>query len=345
MNKNNLHIFQFTPLKKSNRSQFDYLTRLQDTISNNAPLERPKLKVDMYDLYPQKIQQKSQKIKTQVHNIEFIDWWQNISDDQINVFKTIFKDQNKNIKIYSVFGGSDIKRNKNTLYIQFSGESYYKNPNLFDINFIPYPVNTQNIVIFPYAAFHTIIAKISTDYFLNKREYNSTKFDDNFCLFVVSNGACKQRNYFYKELSKYKRVDSGGKFLNNMETKIPDGHGSKEYFNFISNYKFMICFENVSRPNYFTEKIINAYYNGTIPIYWGCPNIGDYINLDSILYLKPNFTENDVIELIDTIKFLDDNPEEYKKKYESVFFKDGVLPDEFDIDKIRNNINKLINKT
>jgi hypothetical protein len=127
-----------------------------------------------------------------------------------------------------------------------------------------------------------------------------------------------------------------------MESIIPGNHGSKEFHNFISNYKFMICFENVSRPNYFTEKLINAYYNGTIPIYWGCPNIGDYINLDSILYLKPNFTENDVIELIDTVKFLDNNPEEYKKKYESVFFKNGVLPHGFDIDKLRNKVNLFL---
>jgi len=342
MNENNLHIFPFKPLKKSNRCQFNYSTKLQVMISNDAPSEHPKLKVDMYDLYPEKIQQNSQKMKTQVRDIEFIDWWQNISDSVINVFKTIFQDQNKNIKIYSVFGGSDIKRNKNTLHIQFSGERYYKNANLFDINFIPYPVKTQNIVIFPYAAFHIISEKISTDYFLNKREHNSTKFDDKFCLFAVSNGECKPRNYFYKELSKYKHVDSCGRFLNNMESIFPGNHGSKEFHNFISNYKFMICFENVSRPNYFTEKLINAYYNGTIPIYWGCPNIGDYINLDSILYLKPNFTENDVIELIDTIKFLDNNPEEYKKKYESVFFKNGLLPDEFDIDKIRIDVNKIL---
>ena len=39
----------------------------------------------------------------------------------------------------------------------------------------------------------------------------------------------------------------------------------------------MICFENTSKPNYFTEKLVNAYYSGSIPIYWGDPNISKYI--------------------------------------------------------------------
>jgi len=51
---------------------------------------------------------------------------------------------------------------------------------------------------------------------------------------------------------------------------------------------FIICFENECKKNYFTEKLINAYYNKTIPIYWECSNIDHYINVDSILYLKPD---------------------------------------------------------
>ena len=98
MNENNLHVFPFKPLKKLNKTQIVYSSSLQVMISNDAPLVPPKLQVDIYDLYLQKIQQNSQKLKTQVHDIEFIDFWPNNSDVQLNVFKTIFQDQNQNIK-------------------------------------------------------------------------------------------------------------------------------------------------------------------------------------------------------------------------------------------------------
>jgi len=279
-------------------------------------------------------------IEGYVNNINFNNWWGDNDTESLNIFQSIFKDQTKNIEIYSVFGEPKITRNNNSLYIQYSGESNYKDPTLFDINFIPSKEETDNIILFPYAAFNIIHAKLNIDYFLNKRELNN--INDNFCLFAVSNSNCSQRNNFYKELSKYKKIDSCGKYLNNMDMKCPGSHSSTDFFKFISNYKFMICFENESKPNYFTEKLINAYYNGTIPIYWGCPNIDQYINMDSILYLKPDFNESDVNILIDTIKDLDNNPEKYKKKYESVFFKDGLLPDEFNIEKIRNKVNNFL---
>ena len=42
------------------------------------------------------------------------------------------------------------------------------------------------------------------------------------------------------------------------------------------------------------------------------------------------------------IKLLNENDELYKEKYESIFFKDGKIPDGFDIDKIKENVNKLV---
>ena len=43
------------------------------------------------------------------------------------------------------------------------------------------------------------------------------------------------------------------------------------------NAKFSICFENVQRENYITEKIFDCFRYGVVPIYWGAPNILDYI--------------------------------------------------------------------
>ena len=46
----------------------------------------------------------------------------------------------------------------------------------------------------------------------------------------------------------------------------------------LSQYKFNICFENsCNYDDYITEKILDSLIAGSIPIYYGAPNISDYI--------------------------------------------------------------------
>ena len=250
------------------------------------------------------------------------------------LFLDLFRDSKyDNLELYTQDTKPDSKK-KNTLYVQYSGESYGANFDLYDINFVP-DLNIKNNILFPFGAFYAITRKMDMSVFLNKRIMEP---HSKFCLFSVSNPSCEQRNQFFQNLSLYKQVDSCGKVFNNMD--CPSGYDNKEYIDMIGQYKFMICFENVTKENYFTEKLINAYYYKTIPIYWGCPNI-DYINLDSILYLKPDYTHEDEMKLIDTIKMLDNDDAAYKKKYESIFFKNG-LPDVFSVDKLREKVNTIV---
>ena len=46
---------------------------------------------------------------------------------------------------------------------------------------------------------------------------------------------------------------------------------------------FHIAAENSQQRNYFTEKIIDCFASKTLPIYYGCPNIGDWFDTDGIL--------------------------------------------------------------
>jgi hypothetical protein len=46
----------------------------------------------------------------------------------------------------------------------------------------------------------------------------------------------------------------------------------------LNSYKFCICYENVAdQPGYITEKIFDCFAAGCVPIYWGAPNVTDYI--------------------------------------------------------------------
>lgn len=41
----------------------------------------------------------------------------------------------------------------------------------------------------------------------------------------------------------------------------------------LSQYRFCLCFENMEMTGYVTEKIFDCLYAGTIPVYWGAPDI------------------------------------------------------------------------
>jgi hypothetical protein len=282
---------------------------------------------------------------TDTPKVELFDWW---GEDHISIeiFEEIFKDVNKQIKVYSVFGESEPVKTDDSLCIQYSGEKNYRDITKFDINFVPHEKEEKNVILFPHLFFHLyyVLKQTNTDLLSIPRKYDSSK-TNKFCLFSVSNGGCEDRNKFFERLSEYKRVDSCGGFMNNMNgERCPGSHGDPIYYEFISNYKFMICFENVSKPNYLTEKLLNAYSSGTIPIYWGCSNIEDYVNTDAILYLRPNYTQHDVNMLIESIRYLDNNEEAYKEKYEKPLFNKKQI-ESYSIEGIRTKVNSLLKKS
>ena len=44
------------------------------------------------------------------------------------------------------------------------------------------------------------------------------------------------------------------------------------------NYKFALTFENCNNaPGYISEKILDAFMAGVVPVYWGAPNVLDHI--------------------------------------------------------------------
>lgn len=97
--------------------------------------------------------------------------------------------------------------------------------------------------------------------------------DYKFCNFIYSNSlAISNRDELFEKLCEYKKVDSGGKHKNNIGGRVEDK------FEFQKKYKFSIAYENSSTPGYTTEKIVQALAAGTIPIYWGNPEINKEIN-------------------------------------------------------------------
>jgi hypothetical protein len=158
----------------------------------------------------------------------------------------------------------------------------------------------------------------------------------NFCNFMVSNGSCGERNKFFIELSKYKKVDSGGRFMNNIGQPVSDKR------KFQSEYKFSIAFENNAyrsqHPGYTTEKIMEPMTVSSIPLYWGNPVIDREFNTKSFINFYDFNSEKD---MIDYIIELDKDDNKYLEVLKQPWFVDYNIPDNNKIENIKSFLYKI----
>jgi len=54
----------------------------------------------------------------------------------------------------------------------------------------------------------------------------------------------------------------------------------------LGEYTFAICFENMILTGWITEKIFDCFFAGTIPIYWGAPDIENYIPSECFIDMR-----------------------------------------------------------
>jgi len=80
----------------------------------------------------------------------------------------------------------------------------------------------------------------------------------------------------------------------------------------LCDYMFSVVVENGFYKSYFTEKIMDCFATGTIPVYTGSPDIGKYFNKDGIIDLTEEFdvSEDIYYSKMDAIK---DNFERVKQ--------------------------------
>jgi hypothetical protein len=178
--------------------------------------------------------------------------------------------------------------------------------------------------------YQTLLENIKLYKTLNKQwiDYGKTLTLENlyqckpkFCCFIVSNPACWQRNEFFQMLNNIKHVDSMGRLFHNVDFIVPPRHDKKAYYELISQYRFMIVFENNALAWYHTEKIYNAFQSHTVPIYWGDPLITDTYSSSSFINV-PNCEnkEQQLIEFkkcISQIEMLEDDPDKYIKMFQT----------------------------
>jgi len=161
-----------------------------------------------------------------------------------------------------------------------------------------------------------------------------------FCNFIYSQ-EINARNNFFKELSKYEKIDSPGRCMNNMPPignhKDPKksrltNNWVEEKLNFINNYKFTIAFENKFISGGVTEKLTHPMLVNSIPIYVGHPSVVKEFNPKSFI----NFNEfKNMKEFINFIMKVDKDDELYEKILREPWYKNENLPKDLDIQRIQ----------
>ena len=261
-----------------------------------------------YDIaLPKSNNQKDTKKKLYIKFVDFQNGFYNEQLDIYNFLKERYEviiSDNPDYVIYDIFGSQhlDIEQKYNCVKIfwnventvpDFQGHDY-----LIGVHYMFYmdryyrkPTNT------------TGLSSMGSVYNLNKlmgKDFRNKKF----CAWVVSNGGFDVRNHFYEKLNQYKTIDMGGSFKNNIGYKV---RNKKE---FLSDYKFSLCFENSKTDGYISEKLFNAFEAGTIPIYYGDDTILELLNKKSYIHIKD---ESEFDEKIELIKKIDQDDNLYEK--------------------------------
>lgn len=261
--------------------------------------------------------------------IDFSDFWGGF-DKTNNYFYNLLKEE-FNVEIsnkpdflfFSLFGNSH--QNYSCKKIFYTGENIAPPLGYCDWSFsFDYLDDVRNYRLphyLLYDGYYELAKEKMIDESLAKRK---------FCNFVASNGACEERNRFVEKLSKYKKVDCGGRWMNNIGYPVSDKR------KFQSEYKFSIAFENNAyRPGYewyITEKPLDPMTVNSIPIYFGGSKICDDFNTKSFVNIHDFKSIDDAIDYIIEV---DRDDSKYLELLNQPWFIDGKVPDNNKIENIK----------
>jgi hypothetical protein len=124
-------------------------------------------------------------------------------------------------------------------------------------------------------------------------------------------------------MNSYKRVQSYGRYLTNNLNLQKESQGKywrDAKYSFFSKvkHKYCICFEHSSYPYYCTEKLMDSFLAGSVPIYLGDPKINSDWNKESFINVGRIGTE----ETMKLIKDMEYNNELFLDVYSKPIFTD-----------------------
>ena len=241
----------------------------------------------------------------------------------------VLDSKNPDFLFYSIFGNAE-HINYDCVRIFYTGENVRA-----DFNFCDYAISFDYLEFEDRHLRYPLYLNTSSFRQICKNEKNGAynfgdlAFARKFCSFVVSNGKADPiREEFFNLLGKYKHIDSGGKYKNNIGGNVSNKQ------EFLSAYKFNIAFENSATHGYITEKIFDAKAAGSVPIYYGdstiskpLSHLGGGLNEEAFINLS---SFKNIYEAIEFVKYLDSNDSAYLKMLNAPLLQDKNHDEIFD---------------
>lgn len=239
--------------------------------------------------------------------IWYADFWPEWNDENFiqpileKHYNVILDSSNPDVLFHSIFNSQREAQTYNCKKILFLGENY--RPSQFKTNYsISFrPHSDTNFRLPLWQAFILNNPGYLTS--LNFRKSHH-KFD-HFAAFTVSNPGNQLRNAHYDQLREYKPIKSYGKVRTNdlKLQKFSNGkywRDAKDVFFSNNTHKFTMAYENSSSPHYCTEKLMDAFLAGSVPIYWGDPAAKEDFNSQAFINVMDHGSDwLDVIKKID----------------------------------------------
>ena len=120
--------------------------------------------------------------------------------------------------------------------------------------------------------------------------------DRKFCAFLYKNPNGTRRNEFFHALCARRTVESVGWHLNNTRTVVKMGWLPK--IRVFARYRFAFAFENAAYPGYQTEKILDVFQAGGVPLYWGNSEVGREVAEGSFIDVSRFASDEEAIAAI-----------------------------------------------
>ncbi len=266
--------------------------------------------------------------------IKFVGFWQgDFSPDRTFIYRSLIQhydveivtnNEIPNCVICSVFGQPYEYCKYPCVRIMYCGENYIPDFNLIDYGIANYPLTFQD----RYFYFPFFIDEFGHCESLSSKDRNYSadilKQKEFFANFIAGHESeFSLRGDFFKELCKYKRVESPGTYLNNMPNGETVCWARDSKTEFQRKCKFSLCFESTKHEGFITEKITDAFYSDTIPVYYGSSHVVEIFNKDAFINVSDYGSFAKVIE---KIKELDQDDEKYLKMLRQPIFVEEDYP-------------------
>ncbi len=249
------------------------------------------------------------------------DWWVIMHNSALKVTETAFCDPNHVVYVSlepNESVGNVAQQFLNQFSLILSTDTEINHPNLLNLNLQPWHIG-------------------QTIHFKNQKHIFST---DNYLTYddLILDINEKKKNKISAIISKKSFLPGHKKRLNFIETLMAskiaphiDLYGAgfqhiDDKFDAIKNYKYHLAIENDFKANYWTEKLTDAFIGEALPLYYGCPNISDYLPANSLIPI-------DIAKPISAIKILETTLKnhQYTKSLEAIRTTKSIVMNKYNI--------------